>query len=122
MRIALLHNLPSGGARRHTLEQVRELSKRGHQIAEFAPQTADEQFCSFAPHVQEQTFYAGPMPRGWQGRIPLITPYLHAVEGIDSLRRQERLERQIALDVDNREFDLVFAKDCQIIGNPYALR
>jgi len=34
MRIALVHNLPSGGAKRHTFEQVKELERRGRQAYE----------------------------------------------------------------------------------------
>jgi len=37
MKIALYHNLPSGGAKRHTYEQVMELAQRGHELVEFAP-------------------------------------------------------------------------------------
>ena len=33
LNVALFHNLPSGGAKRHTYEQVRELVQRGHCIA-----------------------------------------------------------------------------------------
>ncbi len=121
MRIGLFHNLPSGGAKRHTFEQVRELARRGHSIVEFAPSTADLSFCSLAPYAQQRLF-SWPPSRYLSRRIPLLTPYIHALQGINTLRRIEQLSAAIAREMDDGNFDLVFAKDCQIAMNPYVLR
>jgi glycosyltransferase involved in cell wall biosynthesis len=122
MRIALFHNLPSGGAKRHTYEQVRELVQRGHEIVEFAPTTADLDYCSFAPYVKEQRIFELRPVRQMQRRIPLLTPYVHTLQGIMTLRRTEQLNQTIAREIDADNFDLVFVKDCHIVMNPYALR
>lgn len=122
MRIALFHNLPSGGAKRHTYEQVRELARRGHEIVEFAPTTADIAFCSFAPYVKEQRVFALSPVQQTRRRVPLLTPYLHAVQGIQTLQRAEQVNRAIARAIDAQPFDVVLAKDCHIIMNPYVLR
>src|SRR4030088_2526341 len=99
MRIALFHNLPSGGAKRHTFEQVRELARRGHQIVEFAPSTADLSFFSLAPHVLEQRVYPCPPPATQlQRRIPFVTPYANALLATEALRRTEHVNRKIAQD------------------------
>lgn len=122
MKIALYHNLPSGGAKRHTYEQVRELSRRGHEIFEFAPSTADIDFCSFEPFIRERHVFTLLPVSQIQQRIPLVTPYIHAAQGITTLRRTEQVNKQIAAAIDAGNFDFVFAKDCHIIMNPYVLR
>jgi len=122
MRLALFHNLPSGGAKRHTYEQVRELTRRGHEVVEFAPSSAELAYCSLAPYVSQQRIFDVAPGSQLQSRIPLLTPYVHAVQGIKILRRTERLNQQVAKEIDQGNFDLVFVKDCQITMNPYILR
>ncbi len=121
MNIALFHNLPSGGAKRHTFEQVRELSKRGYQITEFAPSTADLNFCSLTPFITEQRIFNTYEP-DLINRIPFITPYIHLIQGIKFLNTTERTNTIVAREIDQGEFDLVMVKDCRIIGNPYVLK
>lgn len=122
MRIALFHNLPSGGAKRHTFHQVQELVQRGHKIVEFAPSTADIDYCSFAPYIDERCIFDASHKELLQLRIPFITPYIHSAQGIATLKRTERLNKFIAHEIDAKEFDLVFVKDCHIAMNPYVLR
>ena len=122
MKIALFHNLPSGGAKRHLREQARELARRGHALVEFRPSTADPSFCSVAPYVaQERVFPAAAAPVPIR-RIPLVTPYVHALQGLVALRRIDRLHRRIAAAIDGDSFDVVLAQDCKIAMNPYLLR
>jgi len=122
MRIALFHNLPSGGARRHTYEQVRELARRGHEVTEFAPSTANLAFCSLAPYVKQQRIFELTPVDHMQRRIPLLTPYVHAIQGIMTLRRTQQLNQAIAREIDGESFDLAFVKDCRIMPSPYLLR
>ncbi len=122
MRIALCHNLPSGGAKRHIFEQVRQLALRGRQIVEFVPSTADVRFCSLAPYVTNQRVFRLDPVSPLKRRIPFITPYVHAAQGIVTLRRVERCNRAIAEEIDRGNFDCVLVKDCQVAMNPYVLR
>jgi glycosyltransferase involved in cell wall biosynthesis len=122
MRIALFHNLPSGGAKRHTFEQMRELSKRGHEIVEFAPSTADLLFCSLEPHVREQRVYPVPSAPPAPRRIPFVTPYLNALRGVATLRQTASLNQVIARDIDACGFEVVLVKDCRIALKPHVLR
>jgi glycosyltransferase involved in cell wall biosynthesis len=122
MRIALFHNLPSGGAKRHTSEQLRELAARGYSVVEFTTSQSDNQFCSFKPYVNEQCFYDfSPSPLAIR-KAPLITPYIHLFQGITNLERMNKLNRVIAENINGRSFDLVFVKDCQLMPSPYILR
>lgn len=122
MRIALFHNLPSGGAKRHTREQTRALARRGHALVEFRPSTADPNFCPLAPYVEQERVFSAPAAPLPMRRIPFVTPYLHALQGLAALRRVDRLHRRIAAAIDNDGFDVVLAQDCRIAMTPYLLR
>ena len=91
-------------------------------MVEVCPSTADTEFCALLPHVARQRiFAAAPVPSPIR-RIPLVTPYLHALQGLATLRRTDRLNRQIAAAIDADRFDVVLAQDCRIAMNPYVLR
>ena len=122
MKIALFHNLPSGGAKRHTFEQVRELNRRGHQITEFAPDTADQNYCSFSPYMVSQRIYPLNQRTTEIRRIPFLTPYINTWRGLSLLRAVDRLNWQIANEINVADFEIVLVKDCQFIGNPYVLK
>jgi len=122
MKIAIFHNLPSGGAKRHTLEQVRELAHRGHELVEFTLSTADLSYCSLAPYVRDQRIYPFAPARPIRRRVPLLTPYFHAWTGLHTLRGLNDVNRQVASEIDSRGFDCVLVKDCHLAMNPYVLR
>jgi len=55
LRIAVWHNLPSGGGKRALYDQVKGLVEAGHEVQVFVPPTADESFLplsDLAPVVQ----------------------------------------------------------------------
>lgn len=122
MKIAIYHNLPSGGAKRHTFEQVRELARRGYELTEYVPETADTDFCDLRPYVRAQVVFEGNPIRIFEGRIPFATPYLHTIQGLAKLRRTREVDSIIAKDVAKKGFDIAFVKDCRAIANPYVLR
>jgi glycosyltransferase involved in cell wall biosynthesis len=121
VRIALFHNLPSGGATRHTREQARELSQRGHLIVEICPSTAEVDLCSLAPFSRERRVYPLSAPP-LAARIPGLTPYVHLAQGLALLRRLDALQRRIAADIDQGGFDIVLAQDCRFAMAPHVLR
>lgn len=122
VRIALFHNLPSGGAKRHTREQARELARRGHEVVEFRPSTAAADFCSLAPHVAAVHSFPAPALSRLARRVPLLTPYIHAAQGLAALRRVDRLQQRIAAVIDAGRFDVTLVQDCQVAMTPYLLR
>lgn len=48
MRIAVWHNLPSGGGKRALHDHLRGLIARGHSIEAWCPSTADRSFLPLA--------------------------------------------------------------------------
>ncbi len=122
MQIAIFHDLPSGGAKRVIYEQVRRLSSNGHQISEFAPSTADINFCNLAPFVVRQQIFESRLPGLLRRRLPLITPYIHALQGVRRLNASRNSSQHIARRIEAKRFDVVLVTDSHIIPVPYVLR
>src|SRR6516165_4331271 len=53
MRIAVWHNLPSGGGKRALFDQVRDLVARGHEVEAWCPPTADRSYLPLSDVVRE---------------------------------------------------------------------
>src|SRR3954465_3745974 len=53
MRIAIWHNLPSGGGKRALHEHVRGLLARGHEVEAWCPPSADRDFLPLADLIPE---------------------------------------------------------------------
>ncbi len=122
MRIALFHNLPAGGAKRHTYEQVRELNLRGHEIDEFTQSTADREFMPFAPFVARTRIYDLHWKSLQPVAIPGLGPYLHWWQNARNLSLLDEQSRRIAGEIDAGGYDLAFVKDCMFVAAPLVLR
>jgi len=122
LRIALFHNLPAGGAKRHTCEQVRELVRRGYEIEEFTFSTSNRDFMPLSDFARAVHVY----PLVWKPLhpfpVPGVGPYVHLVQNMTNLVRLDRLSKRVAADMDARGFDLVFAKDCMFTVAPQIMR
>lgn len=118
MKLALYHNLSSGGARRAMVEMVKGLAQRGHQLDEFCPTTADRHFLPLDPFVR-RTVRLPFHPRGvWTQRVPLLTPYLTAARLLADLAALSQVNRQAAAAIDAGNYDAIFVHDCQLSLNP----
>ena len=53
IRIAVWHNLPSGGGKRALYDQVRGLTNRGYHIEAWCPSTADQNFLPLNSLIKE---------------------------------------------------------------------
>lgn len=122
MKIALYHNLPSGGARRAMVEMVKGLVAREYLVDEFCPETADRTFLPLDGIVRRQVVLPF-LPKGvWQPRVPLVTPFVTATRLSADLAELVRVNRRAAQIVDTGDYDVVFAHDCQLAQNPAVLR
>jgi glycosyltransferase involved in cell wall biosynthesis len=107
MRIAIVHNLPPGGARRVLLEHARHLDD---DLVEFclttaAPVTAAAHRVPYEP--------SAPRVR------PALRPALRYADLVRLLRAWRGLARQLR---DEPRFDVVLAHPCQFLQGPPALR
>ncbi len=117
MRIALYHNLISGGAKRTLTEAARRLATR-HHLDIYTLSSADHDFSDLRPYaVNHHVFPFRPLPllRSPWGR-------LNQIIRIADLIRLDRLNRRIARHIDRNGYDAVVAHPCQFEKCPSLLR
>jgi glycosyltransferase involved in cell wall biosynthesis len=117
MRIALFHNLPSGGAKRTVYEQVKRLAER-HSFDLYSVGTADQDFADVRPFVQQSTIL--PFARGRLWRPPLGR-LNQGVRLLDLLRLRPVM-RALAERVNEGGYDLALVHPCMFTFSPTLLR
>jgi glycosyltransferase involved in cell wall biosynthesis len=109
MRIAVWHNLPSGGGKRALYYHVRGLLERGHSVEAWCPSTADRRYLPLGRLVEEHV-------------VPLAWPPPDSERGPRQLRNYRRVTRMLAAmerhcqacaeEMNRRGFDVLFANSC----------
>lgn len=117
MKIAVWHNLPSGGGKRALYEHVKGLVARGHTVESWCPPTADQTYLPLSELIREHIVpldSAGLATRAASSlRHPIgraLAPYLmvrHAIAALDAHCRE------CASEIQEGGFDLLFANSCQ---------
>jgi glycosyltransferase involved in cell wall biosynthesis len=108
MKIAVWHNLPSGGGKRALFDHVKGLTQRGHHVEAWCPPTADLGYLPLADLIREHVLSLEPAkPKPYPG------------EALKNLSRmKERLRamddhcRRCAEQINQGGFDLLFANTC----------
>lgn len=111
MKIAVWHNLPSGGGKRALFQHVKGLVERGHQVEIWAPDTADHDYLPLSPF-------------GRQHILPLadrINRYgmRHPRRKILQIKEMQQHCRDCAREIAGAGFDLVFANSCRYLYTSY---
>ncbi len=119
MKIAVWHNLPSGGGKRALYDHVRGLVARGHTVEAWCPPTADQTYLPLRDLVPEHIvpYNAPKMLQGKVGRF--FAPYKMAVQRLQAM---EQHCRECAEAIHQGGFDLVFANSCQFHATPSLAR
>ncbi len=117
MKIAVFHDLPSGGAKRTLYEAMKRLSQR-HTLDVYTLDTADRLFCGLdeftsAEHVFH--FQTSPLFPSPFGRLNQFQRWM-------DLQKLDRLAREISAVIDAGNYDLVFAQPCMWTQAPLVLR
>lgn len=116
MRIAVYHNLLSGGAKRALAELTRRLARR-HEIDVYSLSCSSHDFADLRPFVRQyRVFPFEPLPL-------LRSPFgrLNQAARTADLLRLNRLNRQIAQEIERGEYDVVFVHPCQFETSPSLL-
>ena len=117
LRIALYHNLHSGGAKRVVEEQARRLSA-AHTVHVYSTSAADLAFARDTANaasvsiLQYRTLPFAPSPFG------RFNPALWLI----NLARLDALARQTAKMIDDANFDVALVHPCQMTQAPLVLR
>ncbi len=117
MKIAIYHNLPSGGAKRALCEITSRLH-RAHTVDVYTLSSAEHDFCDLRPHCrQHRVFPFRPLPlaRSPFGRVNQLVR-------VADLLRLNVLQRRIAADIAMQTYDVVFVHHCRIGQSPALMR
>ena len=107
MRIAVWHNLPSGGGKRALYYHVRGLVERGHSVEAWCPSTSDRNYLPLSELITEHVL---PIDIGQKGKSVAGTPLL-GLHG-DQLRQAKALDehcQRCAEEINRGDFDILFA-------------
>ncbi len=117
MRIALFHNLPSGGAKRAVYEWTRRLVPN-HSIDIYTLSSADHVFCDIRPFVQQHRVFDF-TPRRLFG-----SPWgrLNQLQRWRDLGELMRIEQRIAHEINAGDYDIVFANTSRYTFIPALLQ
>ncbi|MEA2175641.1 MAG: hypothetical protein QOD00_3233 [Blastocatellia bacterium] len=111
MKIAVWHNLPSGGGKRALYDHVKGLVERGHTVEAWCPPTADETYLPLRELIREHV-----VPFDWQqpkATLPLARLLSHYRNPVNMLKAMDRHCRQCAGEINAGGFDLLLANPCR---------
>jgi len=122
MKIALYHNLTSGGSKREAHEYARQFLHAGHTVHMLHPSTADENFLSLKDATQRQARFDLRLVPELKLRLPGVRKYLDLVGLLVNLRRLDQLARRVAAEIDTGRYDFALVHHDRIVQSPYLLR
>ena len=119
MKIAVWHNLPSGGGKRAMFYHLKGLKERGHQIEIWTTPGADNQYLDFNS--------IGPIhvvPFDSPGEsVPMRDRFGYLGFHQDStMRAMIAHSRLCAEQIQAGNFDVLFANSCMVYASPYIAR
>jgi glycosyltransferase involved in cell wall biosynthesis len=120
MKIAVFHNLPSGGAKRALYGFVKYLTKSGHLIDVFVPSAADENFLPLKEIVNKVNVF--PIKKTFGGLIYSTFRYIPPIRMSICLRDLEKTEKKIADIINNKDYNIVFSEQDQYTMSPFFLK
>ena len=110
MRIAVWHNLPSGGGKRALYDHVNGLLKRGHTIEVWCPPTADSTYLPLSGMVREHVVdLAWPPPQRRIGKWQIPRWRYRLVKVMDDHCKS------CAEQITAGGFDILFANSCLLL-------
>jgi glycosyltransferase involved in cell wall biosynthesis len=117
MRIAIYHNLPSGGAKRALYELTRRLSIQ-HTLDVYTLETANHEFGDLRLHARQHTVYPINLLPEFHSPFGRLNPIIRLL----NLRKIRLANQVIATDIKSSNYDVVFVNPCQFETAPSLLR
>jgi len=120
MKIAVFHNLPSGGAKRALYGTLDYLIHQGHSVEAYVPSTANEDFLPLNGLVDDVHLHQVKKSMGgWlYSSIKYVPPFIKNI----SLRDLEVTEREIAGIINDSDCDVVLCEQDQYTLTPFFLK
>jgi glycosyltransferase involved in cell wall biosynthesis len=107
-KIAIYHNLPSGGAKRALYEYVKKLHK-DYYIDLYTLSTTNEDFLPLKSFVNNIFIYKYRHSDGIKSSISILT-------------KLKFVNKKIAKNIDSNSYEFVYVNHCQYTQSPYILR
>ena len=117
MRVALFHNLPSGGAKRSVCERVKRLSAH-HTLDLFSLTCADTSFADLGPWINQTTL--APFERSRLFSSPFGR--LNQAIRVFDIRRLKQEMKGLARKIDQGGYDIVMVEPCMFTFSPMVLQ
>jgi glycosyltransferase involved in cell wall biosynthesis len=110
VKIAIWHNLPSGGGKRALYDHVKGLSERGHYLEAWCPPTADQTYLPLRELCEEHIVPLSiPRPWPWLRRGRTLVRYRTTSQGLSAM---DDHCRECASEINRGDFDVLFANSC----------
>ena len=119
MKIAVWHNLPSGGGKRALYYHVRGLVERGHEITCWSLDTADQSYLPLTEFAREHVVSWSPRNGSRQHTAGAWADYDQAV---NDMRAYDEASRRCAREIEAGDFDLLFANSALPYHVPFIVR
>ena len=115
MKIALYHNLPSGGALYHFSQVAQALSEAGHELHLYTPETSEAGFVELKSFVTHHVL----LPRdSWHQGFFLWNPWRYR----NYLKKCLNEEAEWAKLIAKENFDGIYCGQCRVWTEPPLLR
>src|SRR5947209_7058039 len=110
MKIAIWHNLPSGGGKRALYYHVRGLVERGHTVESWCPPTADQSYLPLGEFIREHVVpLTATRHSSGNGRFGAAGAYADVAGRI---RAMDQHCQECADHINRGGFDVLFANAC----------
>ncbi len=117
LKIAVFHNLPSGGAKRSLYTYVNYLTQQGHIVDVFIPETANEEYLPL-DSVANNLIKYDVKPSFFREKIYSIFSYVPAIIKRVSVNNVMKTEQKIAEDLNDSSYDIVYCEQDQFTMTP----
>jgi glycosyltransferase involved in cell wall biosynthesis len=110
LKIAVWHNLPSGGGKRSLYDHVRGLVAKGHTVESWCPSTADRTYLPLSEIITEHV-----LPLNWKARSnrTFVNRFQNKYyNGVDKIAAMDKHCQQCADEINAGDFDLLFVNPC----------
>jgi len=120
MKIAVWHNLPSGGGKRALYYHVRGLVKRGHQLACWSLESADQSYLPLSEFATERIVPTEFKDRSRKRLTSWLAPWYSAA--LARMRAFDEACQRCAREIEAGGFDLLFANSAIGYHMPYIMQ
>ena len=120
-KIAVFHNLPSGGAKRSLYTYIKYLVQNGHIVDVFIPETANEEYLPLETIANNIITYK--VKKSFiREKLYQIFNYVPAIIRKVSVTNVIKTEEEIAHDLNNSNYDIIYCEQDQYTMTPAILK